>query len=246
MNYNHIEDCTHIFANHLKRLYQLDEDSIVFSKLIGKLRQKWNLSKANSRYMPPSMRGKLRFANIFPAVNWAKKMLQNWENLPTDVQAEILFLKDKEIFIRELVQVEQLVKTVCKKLKKDGFGCSQKQELMDSLIEIQTAIWNGLQPKAIIFMENIKAYLERLDTKHKVLNEDFMLCSSDITESFPIAIGIGKFKTKINSNRRSGLTEFIFTIATFGKTFSIDETQNALESIKCKQLKQHMIKSKAA
>ncbi len=73
-----------------------------------------------------------------------------------------------------------------------------------------------------------------------------MLCSSDIIESFPIAIEIGKFKTKINSNSRSGLTEFIFTIATFGKNFSIDETQNALESITCKQLKQHMVKSKAA
>ena len=46
-----------------------------------------------------------------------------------------------------------------------GFGVSQKQELMDSLTEIQIEIWNGLQPKAIIFMENIKAYLEHLDAK---------------------------------------------------------------------------------
>lgn len=241
LSYSHIKDCTHIFANDLKRLYKSDEDFILFSKLIGKLRQKWNLSKTNSRYMPPSMRGKLRFANIFPCVNWAKKMLQNWEDLPSDVQEEILFLKAKEEFITGLIQVEKIFKTVCKKLKNHGFGQSQKKELFADLAEIQTEIWNGLQANAIIFMENVKAYLENLDTKRKALNEDFLLCSSDIIESY-----FGKFKAKINPNSRSGLTEFIFTIATFGKTFSIQEAQNALESIKCKQLQQYRTKDKAA
>ena len=241
LNYMHIEDCTHIFANDLKRLYKTDEDFILFSKLIGKLRQKWNLSKANSQYMPPSMRGKLRFANIFPSVNWAKKMLQNWGNLPLNVQEEVLFLKEKEDFITGLIQVEKIFKTVCKKLKNHGFGQSQKKELMDNLVEIQTKTWDGLQAKAIIFMENVKAYLENLDTKSKALNEDFLLCSSDIIESY-----FGKFKAKINPNSRSGLTEFIFTIATFGKTFSKDEAQSALESIKCKQLQEYRTKDKAA
>ena len=241
LNYMHIEDCTHIFANDLKRLYKTDEDFILFSKLIGKLRQKWNLSKANSQYMPPSMRGKLRFANIFPSVNWAKKMLQNWENLPLNVQEEVLFLRENEDFITGLIQVEKIFKTVCKKLKNHGFGQSQKKELMDNLVEIQTKTWDGLQAKAIIFMENVKAYLENLDTKSKALNEGFLLCSSDIIESY-----FGKFKAKINPNSRSGLTEFIFTIATFGKTFSKDEAQSALESIKCKQLQEYRTKDKAA
>ena len=106
---------------------------------------------------------------------------------------------------------------------------------------IQTEIWDKLEEKAIIFIENIKVYLENLDTKNKDLNEEFLLCSSDIIESY-----FGKFKTKINPNSRSGLTEFIFTIATFGKTFSIEETQNALESIKCKQLKLEKATLKAA
>lgn len=239
--YIHVEDCTHIFANDLKRLYKSDEDFILFSKLIGKLRQKWNLSKANSGYMPPSMRGKLRFANIFPCVNWANKMLQNWENLPSKVQEEILFLREKEVFITGLIQVEKIFKTACEQLKNNGFGQSQKKELLDKLAEIQTKKYNKFQPKAIIFMENVKAYLENLDTKSKALNQDFLLCSSDIIESY-----FGKFKAKINSNSRSGLTEFIFTIATFGKAFSIDEAQNALEGIKCKQLKQYKTKDKTA
>lgn len=241
LDFKHVEDCTHIFANDLKRLYKSDEDFILFSKLIGKLRQKWNLSKANSKYMPPSMRGKLRFANIFPCVNWAKKMLKNWENLPLKVQEEILFLKEKEAFITGLIQVEKIFKTVCEQLKNHGFGQNQKKELLANLVEIGTQMWNGLQAHALIFMENVKAYLEHLDTKSKPLNKDFLLCSSDIIESY-----FGKFKAKINPNSRSGLTEFIFTIATFGKTFSIDEAQNALESIKCKQLQQYRAKANTA
>ena len=241
LNYSYIEDCTHVFANDLQRLYKSDEDFIMFSQLIGKLRQKWNLSKTNSQYMPPSMRGKLRFANIFPSVNWAKKMLQNWEDLPLRIQQEVQFLKEKKAFITGLIQIEKLFKTVCKRLKNQGFEPSEKKELIDILSDILTERWNELQPKATIFMENVKEYLENLYTKSEAMNEDFLLCSSDIIESY-----FGKFKTKINPNSRSGLTEFIFTIATFGKTFSIDETQNALESVKCKQLKQYKTETKAA
>ena len=49
LNYNHIADCTHVFANHLKRLYNTDSDFEDFRKLIGQLRKEWNLSKANSQ-----------------------------------------------------------------------------------------------------------------------------------------------------------------------------------------------------
>jgi len=248
LNYRHIEDCTHILANHLKRLYSSDEDFEAFSKLIGKLRQKWKLSKSNSQYMPPSMRGKMRFANIFPSVNWAEKMLRNWEDLPLDVQEQIQFLKSKKRFIIGLIQVEKIFKMVCKDLKTTGFGQLQMKALSDKLEKVKTQectilnnVWQDLEPKAITFKGNVKAYLDNLETKRKELNEAFLLCSSDIIESY-----FGKFKTKINSNSRSGLTEFIFTIATFGKTFSIDEAQNALENIKCKELKLYQTETKAA
>lgn len=71
--YKHISDCTHVFANHLKRLYQTDSQFEAFRKLIGQLRKEWNLSKAKSQYMPPGMRGKMRFANIFPCVDWSDR-----------------------------------------------------------------------------------------------------------------------------------------------------------------------------
>ena len=235
LNYSHIEDCTHILANHLKRIYEKDVDFIAFRQLIGKLRHDWSLSKLKSRYMPPMMRGKMRFANIFPCVNWAKKMLKDWDKLSSEVQVSLDFLKQKRDFIQSLIEVEIIFKLVCSKLKNSGFGAAQKQEILGRLSEIKAG------KRAAIFVENCKGYLDNLTKKREVLNQENLVCSSDIIESY-----FGKFKAKVNPNNRSGLTEFIFTIATFGKSFSVQETKKALESIQCKHLVLHKKQAKAA
>ena len=85
--------------------------------------------------------------------------------------------------------------------------------------------------RGAIFVENCKGYLDNLTKKEEDLKQENLLCSSDIIESY-----FGKFKAKVNPNSRSGLTELIFTIATFGKPFSLQETKKALKSIKCKHL----------
>ena len=91
-----------------------------------------------------------------------------------------------------------------------------------------------------IFIKNCEDYLENLTHKSELLGQDYLLCSSDIIESY-----FGKFKAKVNPNSRSGLTEFIFTIATFGQSFSQQEAKKALQNIKCKDLKLHRNKAKA-
>ena len=73
--------------------------------------------------------------------------------------------------------------------------------------------------------------MENLTEKSKQLEIEQLLCSSDIIESY-----FGKFKNKMNRNSRDGLTEFIFTIATFGKPFSKEEAKKALESIRSQNL----------
>lgn len=95
--------------------------------------------------------------------------------------------------------------------------------------------------KLTIFIENGKGYLDNLTVKGDLLKQKDFLCSSDIMES-----DFGKFKAKVNPNNRSGLTEFIFTIATFGQPFSLKETKKALESIECKHLILHKNEVKVA
>jgi len=232
---SHIRDCTHKLANYIKHLFEKNELFVSFRKLIGQLRKAWNLSKSKSDYMPPSMRGKLRFANIFPCVNWAKKRLAEWDDLSEEVQDKLNFLKENREFIQSLKEVEIIFKTVCNKLKTAGFGINQKQELLAVLAKMKVG------EKASIFIDNCKEYLEDLTAQMTKLGYENLLCTSDIIESY-----FGKFKTKINSNSRSGLTEFIFTIATFGKSFSIEEAKQALETVQCKHFKLHVNKLKAA
>ncbi len=177
LNYIHVENCTHILSKYTKRIYEKDSVFETFRKLIGKLRRDWTLSKAKSQYMPPTMRGKMRFANIFPGVNWAKKMLTNWDNLDVEVQSRLPFLKENSDFIQSLIEVEVIFKRICTKLKNQGFQAAQKQVLLDSF----TAMKAG--EKASVFIENCKGYLENLTMKSKVLKQKFLLCSSALIES---------------------------------------------------------------
>ena len=229
MNYTHIEDCTHILANHLKRLYNTDIDFEAFRKLIGDLRKCWNLSKANSQYMPPTMRGKMRFANIFPCVAWAQRLLVEWAHLPELVREKLAFLKEKEAFITSLGCIATVFKTVCSTLKNEGFGEAQQASISTDLAQVSAS---NSDTKTTTFIGNCNDYLAHLGAKSKLLNITHLLTSSDIIESF-----FGKFKTKINTNNRSGLTEFLFTIANFSTSFSLQETKKALETIKLKDLK---------
>lgn len=52
LDYIHLKDCTHKLANFIKRLFEQEAAFVSFRKLIGKLRQAWNLSKSKSQYMP--------------------------------------------------------------------------------------------------------------------------------------------------------------------------------------------------
>ena len=226
--YVHIEDCTHILANFLKKIYEKYPLFEAFRKLIGEVRKKWFLSKENSQYMPPSMRGKMRFANIFSCVEWAKKQLDNWIKLDESKTKILAFLKDNEGFIEELIQQSIIFKTVCSILKNNGFSPVQK-----------TVIFKELSPQTEhgnvkIFTENILGYVENLTQKALNLGEKSILCSSDIIESF-----FGKFKQKINPNCPHKLTEFMFTIANFSGNFNEDELQKALENVQIKDLKKY-------
>jgi uncharacterized protein YjgD (DUF1641 family) len=224
-NFVHIEDCTHILANHLKRIYGQDVLFESFRKLIGQLRKKYYLSKEKSGYMPPSMRGKLRFANIFPCVNWAEKCLVKWDTLSPIIQKDLAFLKENEAFIQELVEIEKAFKGTCEILKNKGFGAQQKAEIEAQLLLLKKT--KNVQTLS----GNIDQYLDNLTQKSAQIKEPFLLCCSDIIESY-----FGKFKQKINPNSKAGLTEFIFTIANFNKPFTQEELKNALEKVQIADL----------
>lgn len=188
--------------------------------------------------MPPTMRGKMRFANIFPCVYWAQLRLAEWDNLSESVQQSLVFLKEKAGLIDSLAIVSAVFKTTCATLKNEGFGTEQKASILSELATISASTTDG---KAGVFIQNCKDYLAYLDSKNTLLKQIHLLVSSDIIESF-----FGKFKTKINANNRTGLTEFLFTIANFSQSFSVEETKKALETIKLKDIKLSKKREKVA
>ena len=83
--------------------------------------------------MPPSMRGKMWFANIFPCVEQAKKRLDNWIKLDESAAKILAFLKDNEGFIEELIQQSKIFKIVYSILKNNGFSKIQKIAIVKEL-----------------------------------------------------------------------------------------------------------------
>ena len=83
------------------------------------------------------MRIKLRFANIFPCVDWAIKMLQKWETLSQEVKDKLLFLQQKEAFFQALFCVEKSFKISCEILQKEGFGEGQKTKILPALSQLK-------------------------------------------------------------------------------------------------------------
>lgn len=227
----HIEDCTHVLANYVKHLYEKDAVFIAFCALTSDLRRRWVMHKDNRAYMPPSMRGKLRFANIFPCVAWAERCLANWEILSESVREHLGLLHQHAAFIADLCRIADLFKTMCRVLKNEGFGATQKASLLAAFATTTQAVGKTETTIVSTFIQNCTAYLDNLSRKSELLAQPHLLASSDIIESF-----FGKFKTKINTNNYTGMTEFLFTIANFTQPFSLKETKKALETVKLKDL----------
>ena len=226
-----IYDCTHRFANYLKDIHDKTPQFEAFCKLIGTLRKSWNLSKKYSDHMPPAMRHKMRFANIFPCVDWALRCLASWENFDEKQRECLLWLKDNDAFVKALKHQGDIFKAVCKTLKTKGFSEAQKTELVQHL-----KTWDAeyaQEEGSVRLIKHVLQYLDELSEKIKVLDRQMILCSSDIIESV-----FGRFKQKISPNSRNGLTEFIFTIANFSENFCMDEIKKALESVKLDDLAQ--------
>jgi hypothetical protein len=232
-NYTHIEDCTHILSNMLKRFYEKNVEFELFSSFVGKTRQSFYLSKEKSKYLPPCLRGKLRFINVFSCVAWAKNLLDWWEELPCDVRESLSFLKQQQGFIEELSQQHFIFIQVCSVLKNKGFSFASKCEIKEALASF------GKSENAKKFVSEIGLYLDNLSEKCDSLGIESCLCSSDIIESL-----FGKFKQKINPNNKNQLSEFVLTIANFTKEFDKNEVKKALENVKINDLKNYKMNNK--
>lgn len=223
--YEHISDITHTLSKSLERIFAKDPSFVSMMQATNQLRRKWNLSKEKSCYMPPCQRGKMRFANIFPTIRWAKSILPLLDKCPKNVAEELAFLLPNTELINTLFDLQQVLEQLSILFKKHGFSQANKQKAE----AIMTALPDTPQSKKLI--ASLQEWLNATFAAYQRIGMPSIFCCSDIIEST-----FGKFKQKIADNTPFGLTEFALTIANFRKDFSKDEIRLALETIKLEKL----------
>lgn len=219
----HIPDCTHTLSNAIENIYENQELYQDFIKLTGLLRKKWCLMKYKKAYLPPYQRTKARFSNLFPLIKWAKKMLDSFEELTEDLKKELKFLSDNSDWINTFWRIQQKISDISSILKKENYTVNNDIKIREILDIAET-------PEEKLFLSAVDIYLKELSDK--IGEKQYLYCCSDVIES-----AFGKLKQKLPKNS-SSLTSFIFSLASIGGHYEIDETLNALETIKLKTIKE--------
>lgn len=224
-SYEHISDITHTLSKALERIFAKDPSFVSMMQAGNQLRRKWNLSKEKSCYMPPCQRGKMRFANIFPTILWAKAMLPLIDKCPKAVAEELAFLLPNADLINTLFDLQQVLEQLSILFKKYGFSEANKQKAEAMMAALPDT------PQSQKLKASLEKWINATFAAYQRIGISSIFCCSDIIEST-----FGKFKQKIHANSPFGLTEFALTIANFGKDFTKDEIRLALETIKLKKV----------
>lgn len=216
-----ISDCTHILSKGIEKCYKGTEIFEDFCHFAGALRKKWALNASKKPYLPPNQRNKVRFANLFPLVQWAKVQLEAWETLPSDVQAAFDFLDKHKQWVLDFWKIQEQVVAISLILKIEGY--SRENELM-----IKKILGTAKREQDKIFSQEVLSYLMSLS--EKIGTREKLYCCSDVIES-----AFGKVKQKLGKNSPQ-LSAFIFSLASIGGQYRCEEVQKALESIREKDI----------
>lgn len=217
----HVPDCTHRLSKALERCYKNQVLFKEFCHWAGDLRKKWSLSKGKKAYLPPNERNKVRFANLFPLVAWAKNQVFSWETLPEEVRESFSFLKEHRDWVINFWKIQEKLVSISLILKIEGYSLSNASR-------IQGILGTSLAAEELLFSELVLAYLATLS--EKLGDREKLYCCSDVIES-----AFGKLKQKLSPNSHA-LSSFIFSLACIGGQYEVEEVQKALEKIKEKEI----------
>jgi len=224
-NLEHIEDCGHAFGNLLKKRYKDDKRYQAFSNKRA-LFNKQNALGKYAVFLPPKLRTKGRFMNLWATCKWAYKVLhlaKQYEKSGEEKESfnKIKWILEYEDLILELEKEQSLINEVNKILKKEGL-CEASIKKCKKKIDTSCV---SAQDPAQKSSQGILEYFDRNFSTSTDKNKK--ICSSDIIESM-----FGKFKYKLGDTQATGLTEGSLAIANYGSNFSVDQIKKAMEDKK--------------
>lgn len=209
-----IGDCTHEMANVSKAIFQKEEVSNKFITTMNLLRRKWILSK-HTLLVPPELRTKNRFHQMFIIHKWAQRIIADWDKIDKNAKKELFFVQQNKPLIEAMQQCYDLIEVFCSIFKAKGI---QKNSLNNWYEKVQQyKEQTSISGQANQFIEGMNAYLTRQKT---TIPEDIqILCCSDIIEST-----FGKYKNKGTKI----ITDDVLKIAAYSTQGTLEEVHTAM------------------
>ena len=209
----HHKDISHTFAMYLKWIYEEDEEFANFKSLVGNTK---HLALTKFAYlMPPKQRSMARFMNMYSIIDWAKKILLNYNRMTKDERYYFSFVYRNAGFVEELDEVLSTYTDIMKLCKQEGFSLKTIAKCKETM---RQRLLDGNERMRRL-KDYMSGYLDTecrlLTTKHPVHN-----ISSDIIES-----DFGLFKDRMPMNKTNGFTESILFIPLKAKFHDIDSVK---------------------
>lgn len=212
LNLPHHRDISHTLAVYLKQIYEKDEEFVNFKNLVANTK---HLTLTKFAYlMPPKQRCMARFMNMYPVVDWAKKMLGNYPKMTKDERYYYSFVTRNASLVEELDEVLACYTDIMRICKQEGFSHKTVKRCKMLLTERMLDGSQRMRQLHSLIIDYLDKESELVDERHPVHN-----ISSDIIES-----EFGIFKNSMPSNKTNGFTESILYIPLRSKATVLTET----------------------
>jgi len=181
-----------------------------------------------SPLMPPAQRGKARWMNYLPLINWGLNVIHN--AIPPGVaspQFDRLFgwLDEYEDDLSQYCNMMNMGQETCRIIKQDGITSESLGQCRQMLEELAEGA--RLQRHA----EGIGHYLKEVESKLRP--RERLLGSSDIVESL-----FGKYKLLVERSPQKAITRLILAIGALTSTRTPELVKQALETVKMESVEE--------
>ncbi|MDX1902916.1 MAG: hypothetical protein SFU27_02060 [Thermonemataceae bacterium] len=218
-----VYDCTHALCLLLKKRYKDDSKFISFQKKYT-LMNRQNYMGQDRIICPQKLKGKCRFLNIYPIAEWAEKHLNYLQQIEKKkrnaeeqrLYTKLLWLREYQDLVKELVQVSAVLKGVFEILKTEGLD-DEQVNLVTKKMELMAC--------PMFLREGILVYLEQNNIK--IEGHSRLICCSDIIESF-----FGKFKYNQKRSPEKGVTIGCLDLVNYGQKIDKTIIKKAMEETK--------------
>jgi hypothetical protein len=162
--------------------------------------------------------------NLTPLFEWGKKMIHLLDNneLTDDEKLALSFLEPFREFVNDTYKILICLHKIQKILKNKGFDEKSATEAMKIFSEMKSV-------NALKIREKLDEFFADLTSKAEGKT---ICCSSDIIESC-----FSKFKQIVKGNKTVGISDLCLCIAAMAGKNNLHETNQAMETVSIKQVK---------